>query len=180
LLVVKNRASLALEGGGADAMRDQLRQISDIVGDAIRETRAIAQNLRPVQLDRLGLAAALRAAVERAAQGSGIRFTVDVEGGDEALPREAEINLFRAVQEGVNNILKHSGATEATVLLHREDRALRVVVSDNGRGLGAAAAGRGVGMGLSGIAERVRLLGGRHEIETAPGEGTTHRIVIPL
>jgi signal transduction histidine kinase/ligand-binding sensor domain-containing protein len=177
LLVVKNRAVLAMEQAhDPAAVQEQLRQIDEVITDAIRDTRAIAHNLRPYQLDRVGLGASIRAAVEKAARGSGIRFAVTAEDLDQVFPPDAQIAVFRIVQEGVNNILKHSGATEATVHAFRAEGQVRILIVDNGRGAGTA----GPGFGLSGIAERVTLMGGRHEMESEPGHGTTLRITIPV
>jgi signal transduction histidine kinase/ligand-binding sensor domain-containing protein len=175
LLVMKNRAELGLRGSDLTAaVREQLSLISSVASETLTETRAIAHNLRPYQLDRLGLAAAVRTTVERAAEGSGIRFVVDADGVDGLLKPDAEISLYRIVQEALNNVLKHSAAKEAHVALHAANGAVRLVVSDDGRGADGAA-----GFGLSGIAQRVQLLGGTHEFHSQPGAGTTLVVSVP-
>lgn len=175
ILVMKNRAVLGLRAQGADGARAQLEQISEIASETLNETRAIAHNLRPYQLDRLGLAATVRGAVERVAAGTGIAFALDIEEVDGALAPEAEIGLFRIIQEGVTNVIRHSGARSARVTLTRQAGAVRLVIGDDGRGTAAPA-----GFGLAGIAQRVRLLGGSHELHSEPGGGTTLVVSIPM
>jgi signal transduction histidine kinase/ligand-binding sensor domain-containing protein len=178
LLVVKNRAELALRSGAAEAAREQLTHISAIVSETLRHTREIAHNLRPAQLDRLGLATAVRSAVEQAASASGIAFTVETGAVDGVLAPEAEIGVFRIVQEGVSNILKHAEATQAEVALRRDNGGVRLVIRDNGRGFAAERATR-PGIGITNIAERVKLMGGSLEVRGAPGTGVSLTIRIP-
>jgi signal transduction histidine kinase len=103
-----------------------------------------------------------------------------LENVDGLLSPESEINLYRIVQELINNVIKHSDATEARLSVKRTAAGAQVICRDNGKGFdpAAAATSRHSGMGLSGLAERVRILGGRHTIESAPGEGATVYVVI--
>lgn len=170
LSVIRNHALLGLgkAGGGAEP---HLQEIADAASLAIDEVREIATNLRPQQLERLGLGSALEAAVRRAGAASGIRFVVEVEELAGALASEDEIHLYRIVQEAVNNILKHSAATEAAVVVTRPDGGLRLEIRDNGRGITAAGAGH-EGLGLSSLAERARILRASYTLRSEPGEGT--------
>jgi signal transduction histidine kinase len=184
LLVIRNRATLG-ERAVQDPVqsRNQFDEISASATQAISEVRTISHNLRPVNLDRLGLAATIEEMVERVAGSSGIQFSADIEALENGLlTKEQEVNCFRIIQESLNNIIKHAQATKAYVELWREDGALLVTVRDNGRGFAAEAAGQGAarGMGLTSIAERVRILGGAHTIKSALGEGTTLDLRIPL
>ena len=88
------------------------------------------------------------------------------------------MNLFRLIQESLNNLVKHSGATTATVNIVRHAARLDVTVHDDGQGFDAEDIT--TGLGLTGFTERVRLLGGTHQIQTAPGQGTTVSLQIPL
>ncbi len=109
-----------------------------------------------------------------------MEFTVELENVDGLLPPESEINLYRIVQELINNVIKHSEATEAWLSVKRTAAGARIICRDNGKGFNPAAAAksRQSGMGLSGLAERVRLLGGHHTIESAPGTGATITVTI--
>jgi len=101
---------------------------------------------------------------------------------DGVFPKDAEINLYRIVQEGLNNIFKHSGASRASLLVRRDDRSVSLTIGDNGKGFSPSATpgatGKG-GFGLIGISERALLLGGAATIESTPNEGTAIQIVIP-
>jgi signal transduction histidine kinase len=112
---------------------------------------------------------------------STIEFTHELDELDGRLPRASEITLYRIVQECLNNILKHSGASAVAVRVAVHDRELALTVHDNGRGFTTEEAIHGrAGLGLQGIAERVRILGGTHSIRSAPGQGTTITVTIAV
>ncbi len=191
LLIIKNRAVLgALKSAPHPPSQEQFTQISDSVSQAIEEVREISYNLRPYHLDRLGLTQTIEAMIERVAAASGIAFTIEVPPLEGLFKAEAEINLYRVLQEAVNNIARHSHATEARVTITRETRQVIVFIQDNGRGITKAEGEanpkskiqnpKSGGFGLTGMAERIRLLGGTRTIESAPGQGTTVTIKIPL
>src|SRR5205814_5684061 len=115
------------------------------------------------QLDQLGLTRAMAAMIDNAAQSSSIAFERKLEPVDEVFRGEAATNLYRVVQETVNNILKHSQAKRARIVVERDVHDVRLWIEDDGLGFGAGAptqeqASRG--FGLKNIAERVRILGG--------------------
>jgi signal transduction histidine kinase/ligand-binding sensor domain-containing protein len=174
LLIIKNRAFLGLNvNNGPAAAREQLREISGSVTDALEEVRAIAYDLRPSQLERLGLSTTLEEMLERVAATSDIQFAYQIAALDGVFTPEMEINLYRVVQESVNNIIKHSQATAAEVNLTRSAQAIELVIEDNGRGFApdsnsASAAGKR-SFGLTSIAERVRMLGGSLQIDSTNG-----------
>ncbi len=175
LLVIKNWAVLGLRQiADDDPARDQLAEISTTASLSIDEVRTIAYNLRPYQLDRIGLTRTIRELVDSASAASGIRIVADLAEIDGLLTKEAEIGLYRIVQESINNVIKHSGAAEARVSIERERQTLRVTIEDDGNGFVVEPAGtRPRGFGLTGLDERARLLGGRLRIRSAPGAGTT-------
>ncbi|MDQ3652904.1 MAG: histidine kinase [Acidobacteriota bacterium] len=182
LLIIKNRALLGARASVAvdhKAAREQFDEITESASQAIDEVREIAYNLRPYHLDRLGLTSTLEALAERVARVSQIAFTAEIDRIDNLLPQEAEINLYRIVQECVNNIIKHSGATEAKIVIKKEAENLFVTIQDNGQGgvlmASASAPSPNGGFGLLDIAERVRLLCGTHTIDSIAGQGTIIR-----
>ncbi|MBA3601413.1 MAG: hypothetical protein H0W45_09295 [Acidobacteria bacterium] len=180
LLIIKNWALLGLRNKTDSS--EQLGEISETASQAIDEVREIAYNLRPYHLDELGLTKAIESMLDRVSKSAKIAFASEIDLIDGFLPKEAQINFYRIVQECVNNIVKHSGATEAEVKIKRSDGILRLSVWDNGQGfetdsLALKRAGQS-GFGLAGISERARILGGKLVINSANGEGTVVNLTI--
>jgi signal transduction histidine kinase len=184
LLIIKNRAYTALaDADDAEAVREQLSEISDSAAQAIEEVRGIAYDLRPYQLERFGLTKTLRGICQRAEQASGIVFETELDQLDGLFARASEVSLYRIVQEGINNIIKHSQATTAQLQIHRNGSTVHLTLRDNGCGFDPAAQGDATkpgGFGLIGLAERVRMLGGSYALESAPGAGATLHVFLPL
>jgi len=185
LLIIKNRALLGLTPGAAAAVSmEQLNEISATATQAIEEVREIARNLRPYKLDRLGLTKALESIIEQAANSSEINFSFLVDPVDGLFSKEAEINLYRVVQESVTNILKHSQARDVHLRVARDAHSVVLEIKDNGVGFDPASVtgedGERRGFGLAGIAERARIIGGKYAIRSSPGNGTTITIKIEL
>ena len=189
LLVIKNWVAFGqatLEAG--NPARETLNEISVATSQAVENCRELAYDLRPHQMDYIGLTEALRAMIGKVGQASGLRIETQLDDLTGTLPKEAEINLFRIVQESLNNIVKHARATEALVVVRHEfgngnGESPRVVVEihDNGCGFDPAAlAQKSRGMGLSGITERAQMLGGTALIDSAPGRGVTVYVTLPI
>jgi signal transduction histidine kinase/ligand-binding sensor domain-containing protein len=183
LLIIKNRAALGLKLlGDADRAKEQIEQIAGTASQAITEVRQIAYNLRPYHLDEIGLTQSLEELVERVANASPIKFTSAIDNIDDLCPKDSAINLYRIVQEGINNVVKHSGASEAKLLVRRNAREVEVAIEDDGKGFAAAGetTKRRPGFGLTGLSERARILGGSLTVDSAPGRGTTVRFRLPV
>ncbi|HKQ74407.1 MAG TPA: two-component regulator propeller domain-containing protein [Blastocatellia bacterium] len=184
LVVIKNLALMFLNLPSKNGQsREQIEQISDEASQAIGEVKEISRNLRPYQLDRIGLTKAIEAIVHTAQSASEIVFTAEIDDIDGVFPKDLEINFYRVVQEGVNNILKHSQATEAGVTILRDPEGLQLTIRDNGKGFTPGAAKTDFacgGFGLIGVTERAQLLGGKPVIHSAPGQGTMISIKIAL
>jgi signal transduction histidine kinase len=182
LVIIRQWALLgSSQLGPQSPAREELDEITATAAQAIHEVREIAYNLGPYHLDRLGLAKTVKDMIHRVAQASGIRFTTQLDSLPGVLSRGAEINLFRIAQEAINNIVKHSGATEATVAMQQEADSVKLLITDNGKGfhLPAAVSSPGQnGFGLTGMEERVRLLKGMWAVRSAPGQGTTIEITL--
>ena len=185
LLVIKNQARLAMQPVADESIRLQrLNEISGMASQAIEEVRQITHDLRPYQLDRLGLSQAIRGMIRRVSENCPISFATHVDEIDQLFETESEINIYRIVQEGVNNVVKHSGATEATVVVKKQSTLLSISIRDNGQGFAANPMNYDdtpdAGFGLSGISERGRILGGRTVIDSLPGQGASLTVEIPL
>ena len=146
------------------ALDDSLRQIAH----SIRSTTAVA---RPV-------ADAVESELRALENATGIAGRLEVEGCLNDLSDSQKIVLFRVVQEALSNVRKHSGASKVEVVLRARRTFVDVNVTDNGRGFDPRELDT-ERLGLAGISERVRLLGGAVELETAPGAGTTVRATLP-
>jgi signal transduction histidine kinase/ligand-binding sensor domain-containing protein len=180
LVVIKNRALLMLQrrdslGGW---FGEQVEAISAEVSEAVGEVKEISYDLRPYRLDRLGLTKALQGMIETAGNSSGIHFATDIDNVDAVLPGQTEINFYRIVQECVNNILRHSHATQASIRIKHSGERLELIADDNGCGFTLGDAHQG--FGLAGIRERTQLLAGKLDLQSATGRGTTVTIVIDL
>ena len=184
LLAIKNQALLAIQRPPDEqGMRQRLDEISGASSQAIEEVRQITHGLRPYQLDRLGLTLAIRASVTRASANSAILFASRVADIDGVFDKDAEIHIYRIVQEAVTNVVKHSAATEAAVVIKKRASAVVLSIRDNGRGFDSAKPSpqpHDLGYGLTGITERVRILGGTLAIESRPAEGTSLTVEVPL
>lgn len=182
LLVIKNRASLAT-ANAADTERvtRDLREVSDIATEAIREVRSIARNLRPFQLDELGLTKSITASLRTLADSSEIEFHASLDPVDDALAPDDRIHFYRIVQECLNNIVKHSRARNATVGLRWSERLLRLTVTDDGCGFAPPDPEMiaSAGFGLGSIAQRTRTLGGHVSYDSTPGQGTRVVVEVP-
>jgi signal transduction histidine kinase/ligand-binding sensor domain-containing protein len=183
LLIIRNWSLLGAQRLAAQAAREELDLISTSASQAISEVRAIAHNLGPYHLERLGLTGTISDMLGRIADASAITVTKDLDLADGTLSRETEMSLYRIAQEAVNNVLKHAQATTLHVGLKQEGAKVRLTIADNGAGFAADTAARRAdggaeGFGLANITERVRLLRGTLNVRSAPGQGTTVEVEV--
>lgn len=150
---------------------------------ALERIRALTLNLRPLQLDDLGLAAAVRSHLDREATLAGLAPAFEARDIPRSLPQELEIACFRVFQEALNNVAKHAQASAVWVRLFLSGDSLVLSVRDDGAGFDVAAAreqaGAGASLGMVSMEERVALAGGTLEIRSRPGHGSTVLAVFP-
>jgi signal transduction histidine kinase len=163
----------------------QVKELRTFGQNALGELRNIISDLRPPQLDDLGLAAALRWYIQAYEQRRRIAVQFRVEGDDGIVPAEYRTVIFRIAQEALTNIAKHAEAENAEVALQITPLQVQLDVRDDGQGFDAQLISkleneRPAGWGLVGIRERAMLLGGRCVIDTAPGAGTHLQVTVPL
>lgn len=173
--------SAGLRGdSGAAELRATLREGIDLIDAEIDNLSALIAELRPAALDEIGLVPALRTLAER--KGREGKLTIDLlarlGAGGARLPAETESVLYRLVQEALNNVVKHAGASRAEAVLERVGAVVEVTVRDDGCGFDPAA--RNGGFGLTGMRERIELVGGELRIDATPGRGTTISARVPL
>lgn len=179
------RMSLAaMEGADPAAAQELIQQAIADVETETEKLRSLITELRPVVLDQLGIGAAIELLVDKVeAPGLEVETRINLafeEGrAEERLDDERETAIYRIVQEALNNTVKHAGAAHALIeIVEDDDRgAVRVAIQDDGDGFDPN--GESTGYGLSGMRERVELLGGAIEIRSAPGEGTEIRATMP-
>jgi two-component system sensor histidine kinase UhpB len=168
-------------GASAEA---ELNEDIAFVNRAIEEVRELSLNLRPPMLDVLGLEAALRWYAQTQSQRSGVDVRLVGHLNVPRLDPDLEIACFRVVQESTTNVLRHARARHVWIELQEEETELGVVIRDDGVGFDVAAmhkrAGCGGSFGILAMRERVDLLGGQLEIESAPGQGTRLCARFPL
>jgi signal transduction histidine kinase len=178
--------AIALETASTLASGPARGRIDDakaIAGRALDELHRLLFDLRPSVLDDLGLASAVRWYAERHLEPAGISVRCEASGLEQRLPAEIETALFRVVQEALNNVAKHSGAETVLVECAARDDVVTIEVEDDGKGFDPQTVGpsaSGTGLGLTGMRERVALLGGTLTLDTSPGEGTRIAVTVPL
>jgi signal transduction histidine kinase len=183
LILIKNKILLIQKRlNEPEKVQQQATDLTETVTHTIHEVRTISYGLRPFQLDMLGLNQSIQSLADEVAEASGIEVTVIADSIDQFFPKTEEINLYRIVQECLNNIVKHSGATKARLTLTREDQVVQLKIEDNGKGMNPDlfAAGSKQGFGLLGIQERLNILSGNWLIKEAVPHGTIIHISIPI
>ncbi|MEW6289784.1 MAG: sensor histidine kinase [Thermodesulfobacteriota bacterium] len=141
----------------------------------------LVHDLRPAQLDDLGLVPALRFLADEGQKSSGLAVTLTISGSQHKLEPFVETIIYRFVQEGLTNVTRHAGTGQASVALIYEEDQIVARVADQGKGFDPEQHRQaGSGWGLVGIAERIQSLKGSFRIESAPGKGTLLEIAVPL
>jgi signal transduction histidine kinase len=149
----------------ARQVREGLVRLSD-------DVHALSYRLHPLVLEDLGLVAALKTESERFTQRESIPVEVKLHDLPESTPRDAALCLFRVAQEALRNVARHAQAAKVEITLRGLEDGLQLAVRDDGRGFDPAAQRSPPSLGLSSMRERVHLLGGELDIESAPGQGT--------
>jgi len=183
LAIIRNRAVIGLrDHTSQEQAREQLEEIAATATASIAEVREIAHNLRPYELDRLGLVAAIESMIERVSDSTAIKLSSNLDRIEGLLSPEAETSIYRIVQEGLNNVIKHSKATAARIEIRKTGNRLAIAVQDNGAGIPLLVenGNKARGFGLAGIAERVRVLGGSLAVDSRPSHGTAINIRLEL
>lgn len=185
LLVIANRAQALVSSDhnkteskiirDAEWIRDATLRVSD-------DVRRLSLYLRPSILDNMGLIPALRWLADKLQKEDNIDTKILVDGVERKLPNEVEINIFRIIQEALNNVRRHSGAGEAIVCLKFRPDSLKISIKDNGVGFSlreirSELANRGK-LGLIGMDQRTQFLNGTFNVHSKPGKGTSISIQV--
>lgn len=173
-----------LEMSNLSEIRERLIDVRDLAQHTLDGVHKVIFDLRPTMLDHLGLVPALRWLAKSWLEPRGIRTNIEVNSDQRRLPPELETAIFRVLQEAIINIARHSAARNVLVWLRFRDYHIHIGVEDDGVGFDLANASDGQdqvrGLGLLGMEERIALLGGELEINSAPGNGTQIHLRVPL
>lgn len=158
----------------AETLKEQTTQL-------MRELHRLSVELRPSALDRVGLVASLRQYMNELGERYPLQVEFEAEGLEDAiLQPEAEISLYRIIQEALTNIVRHAQASRVTVTIQRRGHFVITVIEDDGRGFDPQQARKNSRLGLFGMEERAALVGGVLRIESTEGSGTTIYVEIPF
>ena len=157
------------------SLAPRMDRVLELVDTGMRSIRNVARDLRPPLLDELGLLPALHALVDGFGERTGIRLSFDAPNALPPLSNDAELALFRALQEALSNVARHANASSVAIRLSKEGGELRLEVSDDGRGFQGDP-----GLGLTGMGERLGALGGGVQIANAAGGGARLAVRLPF
>ena len=177
--VTQRLAVLAIEVGRAESTApdgthaEAMRSVREGLVRLSEDVHSLAYQLHPSVLEELGLAEALRTECERIGRHGRVEVSVALAPLPAVVGKDAALCLFRVAQEALNNVTRHAGARVASVALRPMDGGLLLAVLDDGVGFDPSSPKKGRNLGLASMSERVRLVNGRLDIESAPGRGTT-------
>ena len=182
ILVIKNRLELTKLNIIDDPQTiDQLNEIQHNADRSIEDVRNISHNLRPVLLEKFGLTDAVLNLCDQLEKSTSLAWSYHVDDIDDVFPKNKEINFYRILQEGANNILKHAESKQPSIRVNRTKSHVNLIIYDDGKGYEASMVSKtGMGLGLIGIKERVETLSGQIKVVSKKGEGTTIKIQIPI
>jgi PAS domain S-box-containing protein len=184
-LVVLSRQldALATNKEVPDKIKERLDDLWKQTDSILQGIRRLSQNLRPAAIDKLGLLPAISSLAADISKDGSVATKVSVYGDERRLPEEEAVALFRVIQEAMNNVRKHSGATRAAIIIEFKPDTVKIIVTDNGRGFDAP---QKIGdltklgkLGLTGMQERVQSLNGTLHIVSEPGKGTVITLEAP-
>ena len=166
----------------AAPVRAGLADLKNLTATVGKEVSRLAWELRPIALDDIGLEPAIQHFVEEWARRSGLRFDLHLALKDRRLPPNVETTLYRVLQEGITNVVKHARAKSVGVILKASPNDVVLIIEDDGIGFASEEVRRSSSarLGLLGIRERLAAIRGGLEIETTPGRGTTLIIRVSL
>jgi two-component system sensor histidine kinase DegS len=182
-IVMRAEFCLKLLDMSPEKVRDELISLQNIVRISLMDVRKIIFDLRPMVLDDLGLAPAIKRYLSNYKEQYGLQVEFLYFGQQSRLDSSMEVAIFRIVQEIVSNIHKHACAKNSVVKIEMLDKKINIQVRDDGKGFNmeqVMANKEREGYGLIGMRERVQLLNGEINIATAPGKGTSISISVPL
>ena len=152
-----------------------------MIADTLEEVRSISRNLHPIHLEKFGLTATLIDTLEKVEKSSNLFVSKEIDEIDDLLKKESEIQLFRIIQEALNNIIKHAEATAIKLSIQKNKNDIEVKIQDNGKGFNIKnVQQKSESLGLRTMRERIATIGGSIEFKTPMESGTAININIPI
>lgn len=172
----------AIQGGKSKKEQEKLQELKNLLRETIQETRRISFNLMPNVLNDYGLLSAVKHLTDQMGKHSDINIIFESTWENQRLGKTVEINLYRIIQEAVNNAVKYAEADEVKIAMDEINGFLRIEVRDNGKGFDPSDKKKvsRSGNGIVNMQERTDLINGEFRIQTAPGEGTRIFIKVPI
>ncbi|MBD3409976.1 MAG: PAS domain-containing protein [Ignavibacteriales bacterium] len=161
------------------AVDKDLEDIAKVMAGVVEKTRALIDDLRPADIDELGLLPALEALVERMNERSETRFEFAANVDEAELGAEAKIVVYRIAQEALLNCLRHARAERASLIVRRENGGFAIEIADDGVGFDPDKATDGASFGLLAMRERAAAVGGKLDVNAEPGRGARLTLVVP-
>jgi two-component system sensor histidine kinase DegS len=159
--------------------REELSNLKVSATGTFQKVRDFIFELRPMMLDDLGLAPTVKRYIDALKDQAGIEFHLSISGTDRRLEPYLEVMVFRAIQELTHNAIRHSQASQVNIQLDLDDNNIKVNIDDNGKGFDQSTLDDRHNMGLKIIRERVEMLGGTFNLDTAEGKGTRITFQVP-
>jgi len=166
--------------GDNEAIKQKLKHTTELIDEAIKTVRKIATELRPGILDDLGLVAALQWQSQEFQKRSGIKIKFDSAESDVTIAKNTAVALFRIYQESLTNVGRHAEATTVSATLQQKDNLIVLHISDDGKGFDVKEIGHKKTLGLLGMKERTLMMGGKYDIISLTGKGTTVAVSVPM
>jgi len=151
-------------------LKNNMTEGKPLIESTIEELRTISRNLHPILLEKLGFKKAIENVVDLASKSTSIYMSYEIDDVNKVLNPEQQINIFRIVQECMSNILKHSQATAARVVISKLGHKVKITIFDNGIGFNLSEAKKKKSLGLASMAERTKLISGDIQISSIPGQ----------
>ncbi|MBI3138735.1 MAG: PAS domain S-box protein [Sphingobacteriales bacterium] len=158
----------------------RLKDLLIMLDETVQSVRRISSQLRPSLLDDLGLIAAMEWQLGEFEKRAGIKTGLSAPQDEIPVPDTAKTALFRIFQESLTNVVRHSSAKKVSVELKEEQGQLVMTIKDDGKGFDLTRVAEKKTLGILGMKERSEMMGGRYEIRSIPGEGTTVVVSVPV
>ncbi len=170
----------SVESKADEETSEMLKKANRLLKNASKEVRQISHNMMPGVLSKFGLREAIEDLFEDVEEAGEVHIDMQLICKEERLPENTEIMIFRAIQEMLNNTIKHANASAISLFMERTDEQIIIEYDDNGSGFDTDKLPSDKSLGLSGIRSRIDYLGGTVELISKPGKGTRYSITIPM